>query len=500
MRLRIASRKSPLARIQAYKVGDALGQLDSTLKIHYEFRESLGDIHQDDPLWKMPEQGVFTKDFLSALINEDCDLVVHSWKDLPIEAGGETEIVATMEREDQRDMLLFPRRNLSKLKEGEPIRILSSSPRRIHNLGKLLPTLLPYKPQALNFVDVRGNIATRIEKLMRGDGEGLVVAKAALDRILCANREEFSEDRKTLAAHIQKCLWMVLPLSQNPTAAAQGALAIEIKRGRSELKQLLGRLNHTPTFQNVARERKIHADHGGGCHQKIGVSLQETRAGSVLSLLGETESGDQLGEYRRLECEQSLSGNSDAEIWPNTLAEAQLFERVGISGIDRPAGPLLVARADAYLGYWSHDPAQILWVSGLKTWANLVQRGIWIHGCLDGLGEQTLPQLDHYFDGSNPGWTKLSHTSAPEVDGIKLLPTYELRSSGEFPDLRSVTHFFWPSLSLFDAALELCPEIVVANHACGPGNTLKGLRTRLEKGTVIGVFLSHQDWRAEIKS
>ena len=105
MRVTIASRRSDLARIQAYQVGEALHADHPQIEIDYSFHESLGDKNLNDPLWKMPEKGVFTQDFREGLLRGDFDLVVHSWKDLAIEVDPETEIVATLPRADARDLL-----------------------------------------------------------------------------------------------------------------------------------------------------------------------------------------------------------------------------------------------------------------------------------------------------------------------------------------------------------------------------------------------------------
>ena len=98
MRLTIAARRSELARIQAYQVGDALATAHPHLDLEFSFHESLGDRNQNDPLWQMPEKGVFTQDFREGLLAGNFDLVVHSWKDLAIEDDLETEIVATLPR------------------------------------------------------------------------------------------------------------------------------------------------------------------------------------------------------------------------------------------------------------------------------------------------------------------------------------------------------------------------------------------------------------------
>src|SRR6266571_6190160 len=106
MRLVIAARRSELARIQAIHVGNTLQKAHPQDNVDYSFHESLGDRNQNDPLWQMPEKGVFTQDFREGLLRGDFDMVVHSWKDLAIEEDPETEIAATLPRADARDLLL----------------------------------------------------------------------------------------------------------------------------------------------------------------------------------------------------------------------------------------------------------------------------------------------------------------------------------------------------------------------------------------------------------
>src|SRR4051812_24280307 len=193
MRVTIASRRSDLARIQAYQVGEALRAVSPQIEINYSFHESLGDKNLNDPLWKMPEKGVFTQDFREGLLRGDFDLVVHSWKDLAIEDDPETEIVATLPRADQRDLLIVRHERWAKVEETGVISILTSSPRRAHNLDSFLRVALPAKVQDLKFENVRGNVPTRVRKLLEGDDDGLIVAKAAIDRLLEASHAEFAE-------------------------------------------------------------------------------------------------------------------------------------------------------------------------------------------------------------------------------------------------------------------------------------------------------------------
>jgi hydroxymethylbilane synthase len=171
----LASRKSDLARIQAYTVGKKIEENFPDIKVKYYFRESLGDVNLNDPLWKMPEKGVFTEDFYQDLVHHKVDLVVHSWKDLPVEDKDKTVIAGTLDREDLRDVLLFKKSSLNKSK----LEIFTSSPRRIYNLQNFFSWSLPWKTDSLEFLTVRGNIQTRVRKLLESSADGLIVAKTA---------------------------------------------------------------------------------------------------------------------------------------------------------------------------------------------------------------------------------------------------------------------------------------------------------------------------------
>ena len=205
MRVTIASRRSDLARIQAYQVGEALQNAHPQIDISYSFHESLGDRNQNDPLWQMPEKGVFTQDFRAGLLKGDFDLVVHSWKDLAIEEDPETEIAATLPRADARDLLLVREDRWPEVGRTGVMSIFTSSPRRSHNLDSFLRQALPAKLRELNFVNVRGNVPTRVRKLFEAETDGLIVAKAALDRLLGAKQAEFAATQQELRGALSQC-------------------------------------------------------------------------------------------------------------------------------------------------------------------------------------------------------------------------------------------------------------------------------------------------------
>ena len=124
--LKIVSRKSPLARIQALLVAKKITQAFPKLEIKHIYKNTLGDEDLTTPLNEMPDIGVFTSDIRTDLLNGVADIAVHSWKDLPVDIEEGTEILGTIDRADMRDMIFLKKDSIGK----ENLNILSSSPRR----------------------------------------------------------------------------------------------------------------------------------------------------------------------------------------------------------------------------------------------------------------------------------------------------------------------------------------------------------------------------------
>ena len=162
--IKIISRKSDLAIIQACLVGDAIKDRKSDMFIEYLYKDTRGDIDLTTPLSQLPEIGVFTSDLRESLINEEADIAVHSWKDLPINLTKGTKIIGTLPRADMRDIIFFKKKNLDKIEKNKTLNLLTSSPRREYNLNTFLKNALPYKIEKISFDNIRGNIPTRLIK------------------------------------------------------------------------------------------------------------------------------------------------------------------------------------------------------------------------------------------------------------------------------------------------------------------------------------------------
>jgi hydroxymethylbilane synthase len=506
--IRIAARHSDLARLQAYRVGDALCKVDPNLRVEYAFRASLGDINQRDPLWKMPERGVFTEDFLADLVEGSADLVVHSWKDLPTEARPHTEIVATLPRADVRDLLLFRKDRLDAARRSGKIRVLTSSPRRAHNLKLFLEQHLPFNAE-VSFENVRGNIPTRLTKLLNQDVDALVVAKAALDRLLEAPEVEFAEVQTVIRGALVKTRLMCLPLSINPTAAAQGALAVEINKGNLYLHERLKRVNCNITFDSVNAERRILASYGGGCHQKIGVNVLRRSYGEITFLRGLTDAGEVLDRVhlssRKVADGRAGGKPTAAQIFPREGEDATFFERVPLereSWVAAETAPYLwIARENAWPNEFQPAANAVVWTAGLKTWRKLAKRGVWVTGSSEGLGESEPTRLETLLGEPQIDWLKLTHQNGhEEIEGARICATYRLQELPieSLPDLFQRKHFFWKSASAFVQAVKVFPGILEGSHACGPGHTHHLIKERLGSGHTPVVYLNVDDWRRAV--
>lgn len=472
-------------------VARALADVVPELDLHLVTKVAAGDRDTATPLSRFMEKGAFTSDLSDAVAAGTADLVVHSWKDLPIEARPDTVIGATLERADPRDVLLVRRDAIDR--KPSPLRILTSSPRRVWMLERALPPLLPWPVRAITTHDVRGNITTRLKKLTEGDCDALVVAKAALDRLLSPDDDD-PASASTIRALLAKCRWMVLPLRQFPTAPAQGALAVEVATGNHALRDHLRRINHTATWVDVIRERTLLEARGGGCHDAFGATALTRSFGTVLSTRGRV-GDDDVSSW-------TLTGTlvrpprvPMTRIWPGPDVIRPAIRRplpVAQPGLDA----YWVSRAEALPAHWLLTPHTVVWVAGESTWRRLAARGTWVNGCTDGLGDDEAPAVDA-LAGRRVSWVRLTHAGGAGAAGT--LATYEV--SRDLPDtLPAHSHFFWTSGSEFRRALDRWPELAEGWHGSGPGSTARTIAAALGGSGRCGIWLDYDHWLSEVRA
>ena len=491
--LKIVSRKSPLARIQALLVAEKIAQSSPDIQIQHIFKSTLGDADLTTPLNKMPDIGVFTNDIRDDLLSGEADIAVHSWKDLPVELEEGTEIVGTTERADMRDMLFLKKGSTQK----KDLIVLSSSPRREKNLSNFLPIALPFQAE-ISFKDVRGNIHTRLKKLIEGEEDALVVAKAAIDRFIRSKSDEFKNEKEELLEIVESLNWMVLPLSQNPCAAAQGALAIEARQNDGAVKEVIAKISNQSDFNAVEIERSILKSYGGGCHQKIGVSNESLKSGNVLTVKGETEDGKEISERSfNADATDGYFDSVNAEnFFPKDREEQKFFTREPISESNERLKILknqgiYVSRSNTLEEPNLIDKSNIIWTSGMDTWKSLARKGYWVNGSPDSLGENNSPEESPF---KETHWLKITHKDNLN-DSKELLITYKLKPLEISVRLKDCDYFYWMSASSFKLAIKQYPEIINKNHACGLGKTFDIIQA--EAPNTSG-FLSYENWKEEI--
>ncbi|MFM7044838.1 MAG: hydroxymethylbilane synthase [Ilumatobacteraceae bacterium] len=238
-RLRIATRGSAQARAQAEAVGTALSAADGGLSVEYVIVETLGDRRADEPLHSMGGQGVFVKDVQRAVLDGHADIAVHSAKDLPSALTAGLRIGAFCARRDPADALVG--RALDQLGHGATV--ASGSVRR----RALLQTLRP----DLHFVELRGNIHTRLGKVP-ADGS-IVMAVAALETLGLTDHVAQRFDEATFVP-----------------APGQGCVAVECRADDEMAGEALRAVDHGPTRAAVEAERAFLAELGTGCSLPVG--------------------------------------------------------------------------------------------------------------------------------------------------------------------------------------------------------------------------------------
>jgi hydroxymethylbilane synthase len=265
--LRLATRGSPLALIQAERVANALVRAHG-LEVTTVVVETTGDRRTDEPLSTLGGQGIFVKEVQHALLEGAADLAVHSAKDLPAVTPDELVLCAVPERLDPADVLVG--RSLAGLGPGATV--ATGSPRRRAILAELRPDL--------SFVELRGNMATRLSRPGTEGIDAVIAAAAALERL---GRTDLVVDRLDPTVMIPQ--------------VGQGAIAIEAVAG-SAAEGLAASISDPTAQRCVSAERSFLATLGAGCQVPVAAWCIEEAGGLLIRAAMVDES---TGAVHRLE-------------------------------------------------------------------------------------------------------------------------------------------------------------------------------------------------------
>lgn len=241
MKLKIGTRKSKLARIQTelaiHKIQECMPEIETEIIPI----STQGDKDKTTPLYAMPSTGVFIKEIEKALLDKEIDVAVHSLKDVNSILDPRFVLLPIL-FEDKRDALITKNHKTLHTLQKNAI-IATSSLRRMACIHHIRPDI--------QFVNIRGNIETRIQKFKEMDIDGIVLAAAGLKRL-----------------HLDSLIDEYLDPSMIIPACGQGTIALEI---RKEDKDLFSKLSQS---SNQTLETKIEREFlslsKAGCHYPIG--------------------------------------------------------------------------------------------------------------------------------------------------------------------------------------------------------------------------------------
>ncbi len=255
-RIRIATRKSPLALWQAEHVRERLIAAHPGLEVELIGMTTQGDRILDTPLAKVGGKGLFVKELEQSLLEGRADIAVHSMKDVPVELPAGLHLSVMLVREEPRDAYVSNKyKKFSDLPKNA--RLGTSSLRRQLQLQARRPDL--------EILSLRGNVGTRLRRLDEGDYDAIILAGAGLIRLGLAERIA-----EMLAVDV--CL----------PAIGQGAIGIECRADDPDVNALLAVLDDPDTHICVRAERALNNRLEGGC--QVPIAAHAVLAGGTIRL------------------------------------------------------------------------------------------------------------------------------------------------------------------------------------------------------------------------
>jgi len=301
-KIKIGTRASQLALWQANLVKSQLEKLGYQAQI-IEIT-STGDEVLDKPLHQIGGFGLFTKTLDNAMLRGEIDIAVHSLKDVPTDLHEKISQAAVLERANISDVLVL-KNNSDFLINQENVIIATGSLRRTAQW------LHKYPKHSIT--DLRGNVNTRLQKLIDNNWNGAIFAAAGLERIDLLPENHIMLD------------WMI-------PAPAQGAIMITVLKADQETLEICAKINHKETEMAVAVERQFMKTLEGGCTAPIGGNAKITGdkiyfKGILIAINGsekvEVEKTVPLSEWKNLGkiCAEEVLNNGGKKLMESIKAE-----------------------------------------------------------------------------------------------------------------------------------------------------------------------------------
>ena len=284
MKLIVGTRGSKLALTQTNRTLDWIKAKNPQVEFELKIIHTLGDKEHGKPLFSIDAKGLFEKEIDQQVVSGEVDFAVHSLKDVPIVEIQTGTVIAAIPKRDSPNDVFISHNNVPFKDLPHGAVVGTGSLRRLAEIKYIRPDL--------DVQPIRGNVDTRISKVISGELAGIVIAQAGLERLNIA--EQITES---------------LPLEQFPSAAGQGAIAVTAKEGNTELITLLQSIEDPASKAEITAERSLVLKLEGGCRVPIGAVAKAQ--GNQLTLWGSIFS---LNDQRKISAQANGTLNQAKEI------------------------------------------------------------------------------------------------------------------------------------------------------------------------------------------
>jgi hydroxymethylbilane synthase len=499
----IACRGSWLSLAQTEIFRKKVAALYPDVIINTTIIETAGDKEQTMPLHLVEGKDFFTKEIQDYLNSGQADFAVHSMKDVSSTDFFATGNYAIIDRELLHDVAIFNESIIDKIKRGEKIIIGTSSPRRSNMATGFLQKALPKFTEAIINAEaqpIRGNVDTRLQKLDNGAYDGIILAAAGLNRLL-----NYKPAKEKVAALLQKKKIMVLPLFECPPAAGQGAIVAETTNDNTGAIEILNAINNNQLTNAIKAERLYAQQYGYGCSQQFGVFHLDTPAISFTYASGKDGDNKAFTEW---DFEAVLNLKSK-ELFSSTDYMKDFFTYNFLEDdIDDAAKMYFISSHKAVHSekIINKIVQKTVWAAGTRTWYELARKGIWVQGCADGLGFDSLAtvfksRLINITTNKIQIITNNKSKTHWIAEGINAVGTYELMDnlSEEIKNnIAGADIIFWTSFQQY----ELCKVFIKkeVQHVCPAGKTAKLLTAEGLQPIIFPTIKAFNDWRGKNNS
>ncbi len=497
-KITVVGRNSRLSKAQIFIVCEKIKKHFPNIHIEVHAKETKGDRLAHVPLHTQEGIDFFTEEVFDELGQGKADLAIHSLKDMSNTHFFGENSFAVIDRDEVRDIALFSHDIITKIKAGQTIRIGTCSFRRELMAFDVLQKVLPNFGKAIKIeaIPIRGNIDTRLKKLNTGEYDGIILAIAGLNRMLksaadCSYFQELLGDKK----------WMVLPLIDCVPAPCQGAIVAEALPSNTLAQTILHKIKDYDLQEVCVEEKRIASLYGSGCIQKFGVSTIKISNQSMVLAKGFDELGNSFEDWHGMNL-QDIDFHPDGIISSDALGFTPHKTPIKNHFKVKSNNSYFVSHISAIEFMTATDFENIrVWAAGIATWTKIAKKGIWVEGCADSLGFESIGSLlsTKFVDLNPQGVMILTNQTSAENwrrFGYQAIQTYDLTYHSSLLDkykLTTAKMIFWNCFAHFEQVQGILPEGII--HACLPGKTTDLLKNLGLQPIVFPTINAFNQWK-----